>query len=347
MVAGTEKLHILARNARQLLNTIKAAFPSSTFDHESIGSSCASGADTGIEGAQCAWLEVEQLLSNDETANDAFPSLGPALLRFSRIAQVVMSSTASNYNIFRLCLGLLITGAAALLVSPVVYHECARSAYTGAFLAFMVVGYGGMMFASSYVEEEQQFWYWTCSGWIFYLHIRWASRRSNVHKDASSLPVHYTRLATPGLAICQRLLRRWNQTGQKFAAEPDIARSFFPAHPAILWGLVILTYADAGHHLFRSLPSTALARLSALVLTALALMFKLNFVAADSPELLADSFLSRAVSSWPGSLSLVWQARLIFGGLACYVLLAVVTRIRSDMARGKFPPALILKLESS
>lgn len=343
MVTGTEKLQLLARNARQLLATVKATFPSSAFDHEPAHSSCESGADSGVEGAHCAWSQAQQLLTNDGTAADAFPRVRSALLRFSRIAQGVMSSTASNYNILRLYLGLLVTTGAVFLVSPAVYRECTRSAYTGAFLAFMVVSYGGMMFASSYVEEEQQFWYWICSGWMFYLHVRWASSEFT----SASLPIHYTSLATPGLAVCQRLLRRWNQTGQKYAAEPDIVRDFFPKHPAILWGLVILTYADSGYHLLRSLPSPALVRLSAAVLAMLALTFKVNFVAADSPELLADTFLSKVAGSWPGSLSLVWQARLIFGGLACYILLAVFARARSGMARGKAFSCPVPKFESS
>lgn len=246
-----------------------------------------------------------------------------------------MSSTASNYDVFRLGLGLLITGGAAILASPTVYYECTRSAYTGAFLAFMVVGYAAMMFASSYVEEEQQFWYWIGSGWIFYLHIRCASSGFNVRKRMTSFQTQFASLATLSLAVCQRLLRRWNQTGQKFTSEPDIARDFFPAHPTILWILVIVTYADAGHHILRNLPSTILARTGAVSLAALALMFKLNFVAADSPELLAESPISRAVESWPSSVSLIWQARMIFAGLACCAVLAAVTRIRSGMARGE------------
>lgn len=334
--AGTEKLHMLVRNARQLLSTVKATFPTSAFDHRIIGSSCASGAESGIEGAQCAWSQVQELLSSDTITVNDFKTAGPALLRFSRIAQSVMSSTASNYNVFRLVLGLLITGGAAILVSPAVYYECMRFAYTGAFLAFMVAGYGAMMFASSYVEEEQQFWYWIGSGWIFYLHARWASSGSNEPKYITSFPTHYTSLATLALAVCQRLLRRWNQTGQKFTAEPDIARDFFPAHPAILWVLVILTYADAGYHLLQSLPSAILARTGALFLTVIALMFKLNFVAADSPELLAETFASRPVDIWPGSVSLVWQARIIFAGLACCVVLAAVARMRPGMVRGEF-----------
>lgn len=329
----------MGRNAQQLLNTIKATFPNSAFDDDTIASSCASGADSGIEGAQCAWAQVQQLRSSNISADKAYSTIGPALMRFSRVAQDVMSSTASNYDVSRLCLGLMVTAIAVLLVSRTVFRECRRSAHTGVFLVFMIIGYGSMMFASSYVEEEQQFWYWIWSGWMFYLHIRFEASRLSSRSTTGSPPARYAALATLGLAISQRFLRRWNQTGQKFAAEPDIARKFFPGHPAVFWGLVILTYVDAGRHLFKSLPSVALLRLSALVLTALAFMFKVNFAAADSPELLIDSFISRAVGTWPDSFSLVWQARLVFGGLACYVLLAFIIQKRPGNARSKLSPA--------
>lgn len=246
-----------------------------------------------------------------------------------------MSSTASNYDISKLGFGLLVTGAAALLVLPAICNDCKRSNYTGVFLAFMIVGYGIMMFASSYVEEEQQFWYWICSGWLLYLHIRSGSARQSSRRSARSISITCAQLGTLGLAVSQRLMRRWNQTGQKFAAEPDIARTFFPGHPTVLWALLILTYADAGYHLFRSLPSSVLPRLGAVILAVVALMFKLNFVANDSPELLTGTFLSRVVGNGLINWSLVWQARLVFCGVACCALLAVVSRSQSKAMRGK------------
>jgi ethanolaminephosphotransferase len=326
---------MLSRNARQLLNTIQATFPGFTFNQEAIAGSCATEADSGIEGAQCAWSQVLQLSSDDISNDDTFSALESSLLRFSRIAQDVMSSTASNYNIFRLCLGLVITGAAAVLVFPTTYYECARSTYTGVFLAFMILGYGSMMFASSYVEEEQQFWYWICSGWMFYLHMRSESSRTGSSRTNSMFSLRGRKLTTLGLAVAQRVLRRWNQTGQKFAAEPDIARTFFPAHPAIFWGLFMITYADAGYHLLRSLPSAAVLKLGGVALTALTFMFKLNFVANDSPELLVGSFLSKTSEKWPESVSLVLQARLIFGGLIFCAVLAIVAQHRVGVKRSK------------
>jgi ethanolaminephosphotransferase len=238
-----------------------------------------------------------------------------------------MSSTASNYDVSRLSLGILTVAVAALLVLPATSVVCARSRHPGIFLTFLIIGYGLMMFASSYVEEEQQFWYWICSGWIVYLHIRPKSGR------ASSPWI--TQGAGLGLLLCQRLLRRWNQTGQKFAAEPDIARTFFVQHPNLLWSLVILTYADSGVHLLWRVPRSVLTQLGAMVLAVLAFGFKLNFISSDSPELLEGSFLSRAVKGYPTGLSLVLHARLVFLGLASLVLSALFIRDRPGSARAR------------
>lgn len=336
---GSQKLQLLSRNARQLLKIAQSTFPSATFDAEAF-STCNPDNLSGIDEVQCTWSQAQKLLSEQHLSEseEAYPAIEQALLRFSRATQEVMSSTASNYDMSRLVAGLLILAVATSLLLPQIYHEFSRTVSTGIFLVFMVVGYGSMMFASSYVEEEQQFWYWICSGWMFYLHMRsesGSSRNSNVSRRKASSPFRWIKLATLGLIASHRVLRRWNQTGQKFTAEPDIARDFFPAHPNALWALVILTYVDSGYHLLAKMPSVAPAKLIALIIPALGFLFKLNFAANDSPELLADTPLSKLAGGWLGSLSLVLQARLVFGGLACCGLLAIVSAKRSHSTRGK------------
>ena len=58
---------------------------------------------------------------------------------------------------------------AALLVSGKVILD-ARS--TGLWITLVGIAYGAMMFASSYVEEEQQFWYWVTSSWLGWLLLK-------------------------------------------------------------------------------------------------------------------------------------------------------------------------------
>ena len=80
-----------------------------------------------------------------------------------------MSSTASNYDVPKLNLGVGIAALAALFVSPTLTVRFKFTAMCAALVAF---GYGVMMFASSYVEEEQHFWYWIASAWLLCLYLK-------------------------------------------------------------------------------------------------------------------------------------------------------------------------------
>lgn len=80
-----------------------------------------------------------------------------------------MSNAASKYDLKRLHLGIGITvGAAAVLVPCMASVTQANCVFISTcFITFL---YGIMMFASSFVEEEHNFWYWAVSsgcGWLF------------------------------------------------------------------------------------------------------------------------------------------------------------------------------------
>jgi ethanolaminephosphotransferase len=79
-----------------------------------------------------------------------------------------MSSMASNYDMSRLYTGQAVALAAGLLATAVVFQSRPRleSLKSLVFLLVTTVLYGIMMFASSYVEEEQHFWYWASSAWV-------------------------------------------------------------------------------------------------------------------------------------------------------------------------------------
>lgn len=132
-------------------------------------------------------------------------------------------------------------------------------------------------------------------------------------------------LALAALRVC----RRWNQTGQKYAGSPDIARSFLTEHNILLWILITATYASTSFSLARTgFPSLARPQASALAFAVfvLAMNFKIAFTLADAPELLRGinplnlSMLSR----YSGNLDLVSNARILFaslGGCLAYTLL--------------------------
>lgn len=128
--------------------------------------------------------------------------------------------------------------------------------------------------------------------------------------------------ATVSLCIL-RVLRSWNQTGQKHAGEPDIAKNILPAHNFILWGLVLATYGDVAQRMTRRiLPGASRSiAVSCSVASCLgALGFKIAFVKLDAPELLLG--LDGFVLGPTDQSSLTAQARAVFIGI---VLLAGFT----------------------
>lgn len=116
-----------------------------------------------------------------------------------------------------------------------------------------------------------------------------------------------------------RVMRAWNQTGQKFAGEPDIVTMFLATHPALLWCLVIASYSLVGGQLFFGLNAeipmlVSGSLVSGLVL--LALSFKLAFTGEDAPELVVGFAKSLADVFVPeGGPGLVTRARAVFIGL--------------------------------
>jgi ethanolaminephosphotransferase len=83
-----------------------------------------------------------------------------------------MSSTASNYDVSRLISGIVLAFISLLLVVLAIWRRLLLARLDGVLFLLIVTLYGVMMFASSYVEEEQHFWYWIAGGWIAYQSVR-------------------------------------------------------------------------------------------------------------------------------------------------------------------------------
>lgn len=174
----------------------------------------------------------------------------------------------------------------------------------------------------------------------FYCSSKNFENRTNCH----SARVPYAKMRAVVLAILYRVMRRWNQTGQKFSGEPDIARDFLLHHQDLLWVLVFLAYSETCRRIVVCLYTSGQAILWSLIsviVTGVAFTFKLAFTAADSPELLGRSSILRPVGDILYSVSLITHARLVFFGIAAIVSFSGymnLKRRRSPVKRGNQKP---------
>ncbi|KAF3483593.1 phosphoethanolamine transferase 7 [Arthroderma uncinatum] len=285
----SERLQLLQENAKQIINIVRQTYPSYKFDSVTPSSSCDDDSKTDVVELECKWQKAQQLISQSAGDTKFSTAIESSLLEFLRTAQVMMSSTASNYNLTSLYQGIAFSGLAFFLsLYAFVQKGCNGSAAVG-YASVILSGYGALMFASSYVEEEHHFWYWMASGWIFYLYWKSSNKQGVKPGYAAAL----------ALAALTRVMRRWNQTGQKFAGEPDIANAFFKEHPNVTAG-------------------TSMNKVLSLIylpLTSFSFIFKVVFTDADAPELIRNTpFLPFLVKGVRG-LSLVFQARLVLIGV--------------------------------
>ena len=139
-------------------------------------------------------------------------------------------------------------------------------------------------------------------------------------------------VASVSLLLTSRIIRAWNQTGQKHAGERDIASTYLPTYRLLLWSLVFVTYATVVRRLSKSSlrgapPSLAMS--GAVMLGTVAFAFKLAFTAADAPELIA-AFMQPAVKVIE-STHLVTQARVVFLGIGCTWLFSILPGLNQDL----------------
>ncbi|CAN9381830.1 unnamed protein product [Alternaria alternata] len=349
----SDRMQLLYRNAKQMKKIVEAKYTSLRFDEQpltkdDLGFTCFESGESRshLPDGQllaCLWQAAVGATSNGAEFQDR-------VYEFMHETQEMMSSTASNYNVARLLLG---TGSAFLI--------CALSYFTlpafrpatpaGLYYGFALVLYAILMFASSYVEEEHNFWYWATSGWFLCLFF------NNMRKEWYNNWIFHP--AIMALAI-HRIIRRWNQTGQKYAGADDIVNSgiFHGNASVFLWILISATYMDItirlARHVARSIATfdteqkhrsveiestdqnRMFGTIAVLPLCGTALIFKLAFTVKDAPELTYG--LSAGLVEKVETLELVGLARMVFGGLllsGTWVAFAEWTRSQRRKKRGK------------
>ncbi|KAJ8609998.1 hypothetical protein MRB53_038838 [Persea americana] len=343
-----DKKALLRQNIRQLLHIVEVAvgqdyFKTAIEEYRSTDATTMPQACDEID----AWeKELACRFAAIESKKDAYIS-ETELYQVLYLIQDNMSSTASSYNIPRMIVGTLI---ASLSATFGVFSLKSLWPPTGTGIAFVLttVLYGVMMFASSYVEEEQHFWYWMTPIWIASLGVR---RLSQHFKSQTATNTLRTIIKCIVVIALHRLCIRWNQTGQKYAGAPDIVHTVFPEHYHFMWLLILATYLLIGYRItFTSLidiVSAEAAPALAVAMIVAAIIFKLNFTQADAPELVGD--LALRLREYTKPWSLVLQARTVFAfiGSAMVAISASVSRKASLAKRaGEVLTGLLTRLPS-
>ena len=231
--SGNQLLQHLHRNSEQILDIIRAKYDSVHFDQKVViyaaiaadVVSSQSSMDDDEEELARKWGKILYDLSNglDQSNPNAVERDYYAFLKH---AQEAMSDIASSYNIPRMIMGMAMT-AIALLAATLSFSRVWPPTSAGIFFTVTSLLYGAMMFASSYVEEEQHFWYWITPAWIVLL-----TTRSLLYADSSRRQVNVA-MAGAILLVTHRLAIRWNQTGQKHAGEPGYRTHVLPKLPCL------------------------------------------------------------------------------------------------------------------
>ncbi|KAF4548123.1 Type I phosphodiesterase / nucleotide pyrophosphatase-like protein 1 [Elsinoe fawcettii] len=303
-------LQLLYRNSLQVLEIVKAAYGPDDFKGLAGRSMKTEKCTLGWEGKrqlQCLWGRAQRmLLAASIDGRFTVQEQAKAQLDFLKEAQETLSATASSYDVVRLVAGIVLATLASVSCFFSMQSPSLDSATVGFFL--LTTLYGIMMFASSFVEEEQHIWYWAAGGWLAILSVlRLRDTRTPIITGVCSLL----------LLGLHRTANRWNQTGQKHAGAPDIAKDVFPRHTEILWFFAFNAYASSADRLAGTTLQGIFPRLISLVLygalVASGLIFKFNFTRADAPELIGQGnrmvdYLKQIITG----NDLVFQARVIF-----------------------------------
>ncbi|EXJ62486.1 hypothetical protein A1O7_02923 [Cladophialophora yegresii CBS 114405] len=307
---------LLYENAQQIHRVAEATFPNS-FEGQLSPEDCSvtSGDDPHI--LACLWQRVCAEHNVATLAATGSASASNNLKSFLYKAQNLLSGTASNYDLISMQIGIGLSTVGFALCLPHFLKGILQAGFDGAFLLLVMLSYAITMFASSYVEEEHQFWYWTLAGYLVILYCkdnRFEVTGSNSSPHALVGGATGTALAT----ILFGMARRWRQTGQKYAGEADIISEVVVPNAWVLWLLVMLTYAVLSRNLSRRtgvwMGSPRMGVLPALISIS-AFLFKIAFTAADAPELLASFPVLNPLVGFVSAYPLVSLARVVFLGL--------------------------------
>ena len=285
-------LRLLRQNAKQLYSVFESSYPN--FGRK-ISENCDEVSQIEFK-AHCLYHQGIAKANKE------------SYLRFMRLAQSLLSTASTGYNMKYMLIGLVLSLLGVLLAIYNEYSTPIEDTVSEVQCIAITLLNGLLMFASSFVEEEHYFWFWAAtSHWILRLIIH---SRSAIFKLIDNPFL--------GQVVLLRIIRAWNQTGQKWAGNPDIVSEILKPHPFLCAILVLLTYLTTfAAFQWRSSQTLPLASIRNSTMIALVMMFKLKiWVRAGD---LAPMYINHVIVYLPNQDVLL--ARFIFVLLAAHFLI--------------------------
>ena len=174
---------LLYENAIQVHKIAEATFPNA-FETLKYDSFCPTPREDDAEFLACMWAAIVINNRLATTAGEPWPTAIDDLKYFLYEAQRLLSGTASNYDLASMQIGIALSALAFFLCLPYFTSGILQAGFDGLVLGFIMLSHSITMFATSYVEEEHQFWYWSLAGYLAILFFR-ASRFELSHTSAS------------------------------------------------------------------------------------------------------------------------------------------------------------------
>lgn len=203
----TNRRSIILENARQIMDLYQAKH--------------------GQKGE--VWEKWEDLLSSQQSLDDYYD--------FLYNVQQDMASSATDYGYKDIYAGagiLLITSISVIvLFNKYFYSIPGMNIPLVIFYQLFVILYSLHFHGSSLIEEEHQIWYFFTTATFLFLGIT----VFDVFSKFSTL-FHYGLLFA-----CIRILKAWNNSGQKYSSKFNIAYYLLHTNPNLMWFFIIFTYA--------------------------------------------------------------------------------------------------------